>query len=153
MTKRSMAKWVTIICLWSLFVVVGASPAQKKSTQGGGKPKAGVGDCAHVDDATLAANVKDAISKNSQLQRMDIRVATKNRIVTLTGVVSINTKKQLAGNVAKSVACVKSVVNKIKVSIVLGCDPPAQECCCDNTCICVDGPCPECPTKPPKPKK
>jgi osmotically-inducible protein OsmY len=87
------------------------SPGAKKQPA---KAKATV-DCSKVDDAALAANVKEKLANTPSLREFTLTVAAKDGLVTLTGNVKKPTNKGLASAQSKRVPCVKSVVNQITV--------------------------------------
>jgi osmotically-inducible protein OsmY len=118
------------------------------------KQPAGYGtDCSKTDDKTLVANVTTALSKRLSSKVMkDIKVDSKDRVVTLSGIVNFSGTKQLAGDLAKKVDCVKDVVNNIQVTKMQVSCGSGHECCCPETgCECLSGPCPPCqaPTSTP----
>jgi hyperosmotically inducible protein len=102
-----------LVTLAVLMLVGGAFAAQNKNA----KPpaKAATVDCSAVDDATLAANVKDKLSKTPSLKGADIDVKASGGTVTLTGSLSKGQLKGVATNQARRVACVKKVDNQITV--------------------------------------
>jgi hypothetical protein len=97
--------------------------------------------CSAVDDATLTANVQEKLNGTAALAGQHIDVEAKSGVVTLTGTVSARTKTGLAARVAKSVRCVKRVVNSLKIGQAIGVD---TLCCCDGVCWHQTGRCPFC---------
>lgn len=87
------------------------APATKK-TPAKAKPSV---DCSTVDDAALAASVKDKLSNTASLKDFALNATAKDGAVTLTGSVKKATNKGLATRQAKRVACVKSVDNQISI--------------------------------------
>src|SRR5712692_7061402 len=128
MTKTSTTKKVAAAAFVLALALVGA--CSKKE----GK------DCSKTDDATLVTNVKAELSKKMPKLAKDINVASKDRVVTLTGKLNFEGSRTFAGDTAKGVECVKDVVNKIEVVRTAGACPPGQvECCCAGIgCECVD---------------
>lgn len=112
-----MKKTTIMIAFFVLFasnawaVQEGQATATKKSPA---KSKPSV-DCSTIDDATLAANVKDKLSNTASLKDYTFNVTAKNGAVTLTGSVKKATNKGLATRQAKRVPCVKSVDNQISI--------------------------------------
>ncbi|EEF60010.1 BON domain-containing protein [Pedosphaera parvula] len=66
-----------------------------------------------VDDTTLTANVKKALSNNTEYKFSDVKVATMKGTVQLSGFVDTAAQKSAAGDIAKAVPNVKEVVNNI----------------------------------------
>jgi hyperosmotically inducible periplasmic protein len=69
-----------------------------------------------VDDATTTASVKSKLLANPNTQGLKINVDTRGDVVTLSGQVSSNEEKQLAGELAKNSGDVKEVRNQLVVS-------------------------------------
>jgi osmotically-inducible protein OsmY len=108
------------------------------------------GGCESLSDATLTANVKTELSKKVAKVVKDLNVDSKNGVVTLTGGVSRPEVKQVVGDAAKQVQCVKEVVNNISPTGGQ-CGSGQKDCCCDGECDCVQGNiCPPCNPKKPK---
>ena len=112
-------KKIATILLISLMLAGGALAQNSNKKPAARKPKV---DCSKTDDATLTTNVKDKLGKAPSLKDLSIDVAASAGVVTLTGTVQKATQKATAGRVAKSVACVKKVDNKITVE-----KPPTME--------------------------
>jgi osmotically-inducible protein OsmY len=72
-------------------------------------------DCSKIDDAALAANVKDKIAATPSLKDASINVTAKDGTVTLSGSVKKPTNKGLATLQAKRVPCVRKVDNQLTV--------------------------------------
>ena len=70
-----------------------------------------------VDDSTLAKNVKKALKTDPMTQKLGIKAAVSNGIVTLTGTVSDPNSKSRAVQVANSVKGVKSIKDDIVVGV------------------------------------
>jgi osmotically-inducible protein OsmY len=68
-----------------------------------------------VDDKTLTANVKVALSQNPDYKFPDITVDTMNGTVQLSGFVNTSDQKSKAVEVAKGVQGVKNVDDKTSV--------------------------------------
>ena len=73
-----------------------------------------------VDDATLTAKVKAAILAEPGLRSLQIGVATKDSVVTLSGTVASAPLKDRAKELAANVAGVRSVVDKLTTSTQSG---------------------------------
>jgi osmotically-inducible protein OsmY len=131
MTKISTAKRVAAAtCLLALALASACSRTEVK-------------DCSKTDDVTLTANVKAELSKRMPKVAKDINVASKDRVVTLTGRVNYEPTQKYAGDTAKGVECVKDVVNNIAVvrstEKAAGCEQGFHECCCpEGGCECVE---------------
>jgi hyperosmotically inducible protein len=69
----------------------------------------------YLDDATITAKVKGAISLDSRLSGLDIRVETEKDVVQLSGFVDSQEQVTEASRVASGVAGVKSVHNSLIV--------------------------------------
>lgn len=129
MTKTSTAKKLAAAsCVFALTLLSACS-------------RTGTTDCSKTDDATLAANVKAELSKKMPTVAKGIKVASKDRVVTLTGTVDYEPNKKYAGDTAKAVECVKDVVNNIEVVRFnkAGCPQGQIPCCCvGQDCFCTD---------------
>ena len=114
MTKTSTAKKVAAAAfLLALILAIACSKKEGK-------------DCSKTDDGTLVANVKAELSKKMPKLVKDINVASKDRVVTLTGKVNFEGSRTYAGDIAKGVECVKDVVINIEVVKTTGACPPGQ---------------------------
>jgi hypothetical protein len=111
MNMKRIAITLVMLCL---FVTI-AFAAQNNNAKAPAKPKAANVDCATVNDATLAANVRDKLSKTPSLKDAAIDVAASGGTVTLTGSLGKGQLKGVATNQAKRVPCVQKVVNQITV--------------------------------------
>ncbi|HKP84554.1 MAG TPA: BON domain-containing protein [Blastocatellia bacterium] len=100
-----------LITLVVLLFVSSAFATQNKNAA----PKAAPVDCSAVDDASLAANVKDKLSKTPSLKDANIDATASGGTVTLRGSLSKPQLKGVATNQAKRVPCVKKVDNQITV--------------------------------------
>jgi hypothetical protein len=123
-----------VASLLMLLLIAGVSPAQRKAKTQTGAPRA--------DDETIVAQVTAKMSEDRSLAGMEIKVAAKSGVVTLTGTVSSLARKRLAARAAMSVKGVKRVVNKLEVVAVILQD---YECCCNGECYISSRPCPLCP--------
>jgi osmotically-inducible protein OsmY len=111
-------KTVTILVVFTILIAGSAyafqdtmAPAAKKQPA---KPKQAV-DCSKVNDATLAASVKDKLSNTPSLKAYTITATAKDGKVTLTGFVKKATNKGLATSQTRRIPCVKGVDNQITV--------------------------------------
>jgi osmotically-inducible protein OsmY len=66
-----------------------------------------------VDDKTLTANVKTALSQNPDYKFGDVNVDTMNGTVQLSGFVNTSDQKSKAMDIAKGVQGVKDVEDKM----------------------------------------
>lgn len=69
-----------------------------------------------VEDATITAGVKSKLLWNDNTDGLDIKVDTKQGVVTLTGVADTDASKDLAGYLAANTGGVRDVVNRLTVS-------------------------------------
>src|SRR5260370_16784985 len=72
-------------------------------------------------DAQIASDVQSKINADASLSSKAITVQSGNGIVTLSGTVANDTKRNVAANDAPQVSGVKTVVNNLQLSI-----PPSQ---------------------------
>jgi osmotically-inducible protein OsmY len=81
-----------------------------------------------VDDATLTGNVKSRIASDSGLATAAVSVATKDGVVTLSGMVNSEADKSRAEQLARSVEGVKQVTNSltVKPAVVIAPDDPLK---------------------------
>jgi osmotically-inducible protein OsmY len=118
-SKRRIVMKRTAILLGIGLLIAGSAfatqenmaPSSKKQPA---RPKATV-DCSRVDDATIAANVKEKLAGTPSLKEFTLSATAKDGSVTLTGQVKKPTSKGLATSQSKRVPCVKSVDNQITV--------------------------------------
>ncbi|MDO9625895.1 MAG: BON domain-containing protein [Pseudomonas sp.] len=68
------------------------------------------------DDATLVATVKSKLLWNSNTEGLDIKVASNNGVVTLSGSAPTPAAKELAGRLAANTNGVRQVQNQLTVS-------------------------------------
>ena len=132
LTFKSLSLSVLLLIVVAAFSVPDTN-ATERTRQAAG--------CSSVDDATLTANVQEKLNGTAALEGQHIDVQASAGVVTLTGTVSARTKASLAARVAKSVRCVKRVVNSLKIGQPIGAD---TLCCCDGICWHQPGRCPLC---------
>jgi hypothetical protein len=70
----------------------------------------------HANDAWLDGKVEAALLVNNQINNFDIDTDVKNGVVTLSGDVDSQAKKDLAGHLASNVSGVNTVQNNINVA-------------------------------------
>jgi hyperosmotically inducible periplasmic protein len=68
-----------------------------------------------MDDSALTAKVKTALAEDSTTKAHEIKVATRQGVVQLSGFVDSAAQKDAAGKVAGAVSGVKSVQNNLSV--------------------------------------
>jgi hyperosmotically inducible protein len=68
-----------------------------------------------IDDSTVTAKVKTALTDSAETKAHDIKVATRGGVVHLSGFVENEAQKSAATKVAQAVEGVKSVNNSISV--------------------------------------
>ena len=113
------------------------SAATKDTT----KPSTKV-DCSMVDDAALAAQIKERHSRKASLKNeKDIKVDVKAGVATLSGSVGSKSHRATAVAEAKKVKCVKGVENNLTIKC-----SSCNEYCCDGVCQST-----QCIEKPKKP--
>jgi hyperosmotically inducible protein len=69
----------------------------------------------YIDDAAITTKVKSALISDSEVSAFPINVDTTNGVVHLTGTADTRAEADKAARIARGVAGVKSVVNKIQV--------------------------------------
>ena len=104
-----------LIVVLAVMLAGSAFAAQNTNTKPTRKPKAPKVDCSTVSDSKITDDVKAKLAKAPSLKDLTIDVATSAGVVTLTGMAKKSTQKGTATRVAKSVACVKKVDNKMTV--------------------------------------
>jgi len=77
----------------------------------------------YIDSATISTKVKTALATAEGLNPFDIDVETHKGTVALSGFVDTPADKQRAGEVARGVEGVQSVVNNIQIK---GSGPPSN---------------------------
>jgi len=87
--------------------------SQQQQTTGQGSKQSGAGQ--FVDDAMITAKIKAALAKNPGTSAMAISVETTDQTVQLTGSVESEDEKKKAESIARDVAGVKEVENKLTV--------------------------------------
>lgn len=80
-----------------------------------------------LDDATLTATIKSKLLWNSQTEGMDVKVETRQGVVTLTGEARSAEAKELAGRLAATTDGVSEVHNLLSVSGTRSAAAEAQE--------------------------
>lgn len=70
----------------------------------------------YIDDSTITTKVKTAMTTDKTVSALDVHVSTDQGKVTLSGNVKSSAEKQRAGEIARSVAGVKSVENDLTVT-------------------------------------
>jgi osmotically-inducible protein OsmY len=69
----------------------------------------------YVDDSVITSKVKARLYKDKTTSGWDIKVATKDGVVQLSGFVKSEEEKAKAGELAKGVKGVKSIANDLIV--------------------------------------
>ncbi|MEW6126686.1 MAG: BON domain-containing protein [Acidobacteriota bacterium] len=109
-----MKKITSLFLVVWLLAIAGFAVQEGKTTTKKASTKESV-DCSKVDDAKIAADVKEKFANTKTLKDAGIEVAVQGGKVTLTGKVQKGATKGLATRQAKRVSCVKDVVNEIAV--------------------------------------
>ena len=110
---KKLVAGIVVSLLFSLSVFAmqeTMAPAKTKKAA----PKETV-DCTKLDDAGLAAKVKEKLANTPSLKEYSLNVTASGGTVTLTGMVKKGYNKGTATSQAKRVACVKKVDNQITV--------------------------------------
>lgn len=124
---------ITIGFAVSLFLMLVILPSMNSETKGKEKTEAAaLADCATDVKNALAAKFTPAVMAV-------ITVEVTGSTATLTGTVNYSGTRKEAAKVARGVACVKKVVNNIRVQLVsLGCDQHHIMCCTQSGgCECI----------------
>jgi osmotically-inducible protein OsmY len=69
----------------------------------------------YVDDSAITAKVKSGLASDSTVSALDVHVETYKGTVSLSGFVDTQDQKSRAATIAKNVAGVQHVENKITV--------------------------------------
>lgn len=93
-----------LVCIWLITVFMGCAATQKRESTG-----------EYLDDSAITAKVKAAIYNEQSLKVLQINVETFKGEVQLSGFVDSEQSVKKAGEVAGSVAGVKSVKNNMVV--------------------------------------
>ncbi len=111
MKKTCVILALSLLFSLSVFAVqeTKTPPTTKKAA-----PKEPV-DCSKVDDAALAAKVKEKLANTPSLKTYSLNVTASGGTVTLTGTVKTGYNKGTATRQVKRVPCVQKVDNKITV--------------------------------------
>src|SRR5260370_28126111 len=78
-------------------------------------------------DQQMSADVEEKISGEGALEQQNIQVSVANGVATLTGTVTDEASRALAGNDSGAVAGVKTVVNNLTVQAAQSAPPPAAQ--------------------------
>lgn len=133
MFNQSITKRIILLfSLASLLLVGGLAQGNKKPAKPAKPAKV---DCSTVTDADIVKAIQDKIKADPKFQDQlkQINVSSDGRVVTLDGRVKGNAAKIAIGKYAKSVQCVKSVVNNLSTRLTVGCTS-GQKLCGD---ICI----------------
>lgn len=106
----------TYVSLWLCLVVSVCAFASQGNTSTKKSEKPAV-DCATANDNSITTSVKEKLASTPSLKGASINVETTNGEVTLTGKVRTSSLKGVATRVAKKVACVKKVNNKLTFEV------------------------------------
>jgi osmotically-inducible protein OsmY len=69
----------------------------------------------YIDDAAITTKVKSALIADKEVSAFPVSVETTKGVVHLTGTADTRAEADKAGTIARGVAGVKAVVNKIQV--------------------------------------
>lgn len=94
----------SLVCIWLITVFLGCAASQKKESPG-----------QYFDDSVITTKVKAAVFNEPELKVLQINVETFKGEVQLSGFVDSQQSVKKAGEVAASVAGVKSVKNNLIV--------------------------------------
>ncbi|NPA28501.1 MAG: BON domain-containing protein [Epsilonproteobacteria bacterium] len=96
----------TIALLFALFLATGCISTTSSS---GSSP------VTFLEDSVLTAKVKTALFQQRGLEGLNIHVTSYRGVVQLSGFIDSDVKKELAGQIARSVDGVEEVVNNLIV--------------------------------------
>lgn len=136
MFDQSITKKVILsFTLASLLLVGALAQGDTKPVKPAPTAKPARVDCSTVTDADIVKSIQDKIKADPKFkdQLQQINVSSDGRVVTLDGRVKGKAAKVLIGKYAKSVQCVKSVVNNLSPKLTVGCSS-GQKLCGD---ICI----------------
>jgi osmotically-inducible protein OsmY len=103
--KRALQGITAALVLGSSLFITGCTTEQRSGRSSG----------QYIDDKTLNAKVRSALSDSAEYKFPDVKVETFRGTVQLSGFVASAAQKTRAGEIAKSVAGVQNVDNKITV--------------------------------------
>ena len=135
--KTSTGRKVAIATLLTLLLASSALTVGRAMVPPPTTPRSST--CKTLDDATLANNVRDHLAKTMSPAVMDrIQITAKNRVVTLIGSVNFKGTRSRLVTLARKVACVRRVINKIQFKqSAEECTGGTQNCCCpEEGCVC-----------------
>lgn len=70
----------------------------------------------YVDDSTITTKIKTSMATDKDISALAVHVSTDHGAVVLSGTVKSQAEKERAGQIARSVAGVKSVENDLMVA-------------------------------------
>lgn len=137
-TQSFPRKTILLLSLISLLLVGAFAQDGKKPAKPAKPAKV---DCSAMTDADIVKAIQDKIKADPKFkdQFKQINVSSKDGKVTLDGWVKGAAAKTGVGKHAKSVKCVKSVVNNLGTRLVVGCGRAQKQCgdiCIDSKAEC-----------------
>ncbi len=92
-------------------------------------------DCTTATDADIVAAIQEKIKADKRFddQRKHINVSSENRVVTLSGWAKGRAQVKDLIKLARTTACVKRVVSRLKNHLTVGCGAGQKPC--GDTCI------------------
>jgi len=122
---KILAPWSTLLALAAFGIVAGCSQAVKPSDDSG---KIRKGDRDKSQAEAIATSIAPAISEQDKSIELNldaaliqaglhenVRYSVKNSVVTLTGEVSVQSKRRRAETVAANVPNVLQVINEVRI--------------------------------------
>ena len=100
--KHTVIRFLIALMMIAAFVACASTPKQESTGE-------------VVDDSVITTKVKSLIASDDILKAFQISVETRKGIVELSGFVNTQKDKDKAGQIARSVEGVKSVVNALIV--------------------------------------
>jgi osmotically-inducible protein OsmY len=101
---KIMTRYAVVAALGASLAVSGCNVFRGQSTAG-----------EYVDDVTITTKVKAELLDSGKVEGLDVNVDSMNGNVTLSGWADTASERTTAGTIARSVAGVKSVDNKLKI--------------------------------------
>jgi osmotically-inducible protein OsmY len=140
MSNQPIAKRALLLLSLASLLLVGVLAAQ--GNQKPAKPaKPAKPDCSAATDDDIVKAIQEKIKADPQFkdQLLQINVSSVGGVVRLDGWVKGPAAKNTVGKYAKSVQCVKKVVNNLGTRLRVGCGPTEKQCgdiCIDRTAKC-----------------
>lgn len=108
-----MSTLKTTLKVWALVALCGGGLVSLQTGCAATPTKESTGE--YVDDSTITTKVKAAFIHDDTVKAFDVSVETFKGIVQLSGFVDTSEQKSRAGEIARGIAGVREVKNKITV--------------------------------------